>query len=151
MRPLKKLFVMFLQTETESHTDGAHEDVERGEVNAGALKDRESTEGNENVPHDGAERLAHADVEAAARQNIVDKPAGDATCRPDQGRYQRDDGRPLLPSTGARVCWPFGERQLGDGWQSCLGTTSSWSRSPSFAGVMIETPVLVEGVENFLV
>ena len=36
-----------LQTETESHTDGAHEDVERGEVNAGALKDHESTQCND--------------------------------------------------------------------------------------------------------
>ena len=32
-----------LQTETESHTDGADEDVEGGEINAGALKDHQST------------------------------------------------------------------------------------------------------------
>ena len=56
-----------LQTETESHTDGADEDVEGSEVNAGALKDHESTQCNNDVPHDGAERLAHPNVEAAAR------------------------------------------------------------------------------------
>src|SRR4029453_8212130 len=65
-----------LQTETESHTDRADEDVEGGEVNAGALKDHEGTQRNDDVPHNGAERLAHADVEAAARQDSADEPAG---------------------------------------------------------------------------
>jgi hypothetical protein len=47
-------------------------------------KDHEGTQRNDEAPHDGAERLAHADVEAAARQDSVDEPASNATCSPRQ-------------------------------------------------------------------
>jgi hypothetical protein len=47
-------------------------------------KDHESTQRNDEAPHDGAERLAHADVEPAARQDSVDEPASSATRSPRQ-------------------------------------------------------------------
>ena len=96
-----------LQAETESDADGAHQHVQRRQIDPGALQDHERTERDDPVAHDGAERLPHADVEAAARQHFVDEPPRDAARHPDQRRDQRDDDEQLergeLAAGDARV------------------------------------------------
>ena len=77
-----------LQTETEPHTDGAHEHVQRREVDTGRLKDHEGAQTDDDVSNDGAEGFAHPDVEAAARQHMVDQPSRHTPCHPDQRRHQ---------------------------------------------------------------
>jgi hypothetical protein len=82
-----------LQTEPEPHPDGADEHVQRREVDTGCLKDDEGAQTDDDVSKDGSDGFTYTDLEAAARQHMVDQPSRHASCDPEQRRHEGDDGQ----------------------------------------------------------